>query len=344
MNDGSGGGVSNYEEELAESLDRLPDIDLITETVGPVQIPLVDPHIRRPFIVRNLINKLSEADIIHLPSQDYAPALIRNDIPQPVVVTVHDIIPYVTNLTPFYRKLSSHVSVKGLESADKVLSISEHTKKDVVKQTPLSTDDISVVYPSAELEFTDVCDWENIRMKYGISEDYILYVGSKAKRKNIYTLIKSMKSISDVDLVLVGRDPFPFKSEKINFLSKIHGVEDRVIQTGFVDQSELGSLYRNALAFVFPSLYEGFGRPPLEAMSIGTPVVASSHTAVPEVVGDAGLLCDPNNPKEWAQAVGKIKNNESLRDDLIESGFKRSNEFNFKKTVESIQEIYRELL
>jgi len=344
MHDGAGGGIGNYERELADNLKDVPGISLETKVIGPVEIPLVDPHIRRPFVIQRMMEQFDDADIIHLPSQGYAPALIRNDVPQPVVVTAHDLIPYVTNLTPLYRKLSSYASVKGLENADQIVSISGYTRKDIIENTNVQEENISVIYPSAELEFTDLVDSGYISQKYDISGDYILYVGSKAKRKNIYTLIKCMKYCQDLNLVLVGRDPFPFKSKKIRWLARVHGVEDQVIQTGYVEKEELGRFYKDALAFVFPSLYEGFGRPPLEAMSVGTPVIASTYTAVPEVVGDACLLCDPTQPRQWAGAVKKVRSDTTIEEELISAGYERANEFDFEQTAREMKRVYEKLL
>ena len=344
MHEGSGGGVSNYERELANNLKDITDINLITKFTKPPKIPVIDPHLRRPLVVRKMINQMDSADLVHLPSQQYAPALIKSDFDRPVVVTVHDLIPYVTNLTPFYRKLSSHLSVEGLKIADQIICISKHTKNDILKHTKISEKQISVVYPSAELEFDEISDSQYINEKYDISGEYILYVGSKAKRKNIFTLIRSLKYTPDINLVLVGRAPFPFKSKKIEAYSRIHGVSERVIQTGYVEKEELGRFYKDTLAFVFPSLYEGFGRPPLEAMSMGTPVIASSATAIPEVVNDACLLCDPTQATEWADAVQQIRDDENLAKELISAGHKRADEFDFEKTAIKTKNIYDKII
>jgi len=175
--------------------------------------------------------------------------------------------------------------------------------------------------------------------KYGVSGKYILYVGRLDKKKNILNLIEGFSLLLQNDktiphkLVLAGDASFGY--DEMTYMVRQFGldVDERIIKTGWVEESDLPYFYRGAAAFVFPSFYEGFGIPLLQAMACGIPIAASRAASIPEVAGDAAILFDPSDPQEIADALKEVLIDESRRISLIEAGFKRSNGFSWEKTA-----------
>lgn len=215
---------------------------------------------------------------------------------------------------------------KTIKSCYKIVVISQSTKLDLMKYYRVPENKISVIYPS----FSETNIVEQ-KPKIQIKKPYILYLGTLEPRKNIPFIIKAFKKVGEDlkiphKLIIAGKKGWGFK-EIFDTVHKLN-LEKEVIFTGYVSDAEKKYLYKHAELFIYPSLYEGFGIPPLEAMYYGCPVITSNISSLPEVVGDAGLMIDPYNIKTLISAIIKVINNEKLRKEMIGKGFKQAKKFN----------------
>jgi glycosyltransferase involved in cell wall biosynthesis len=184
---------------------------------------------------------------------------------------------------------------------------------------------------------------EKVRSRYGLPERFILHVGTIEPRKNLPTLFQSLKLLStrEVRLVIAGRKGWSCE-EIFAQLARL-GLESQVVFTGFVLDEDLPALYSLAEVFAYPSLYEGFGLPPLEAMACGTPVVSSNSSSLPEVVGDAAILVAPGDVPGWKEAFETLLARPELKASLRESGLRRASRFTWEAAALKTREVYREV-
>lgn len=234
----------------------------------------------------------------------------------------------------------------GLDHAEKVITVSNYSKNDLVNYYKADSNKISVVYNGYnKLIFRKIDDKTEISKvleKYGISRPFILYVGRIEKKKNIpklieaFSIVKQSGKLAGNKLVLVGKASFGF--DETNYSIQEFGLANDVIITGWVEEADLPFLFNAATAFVFPSNYEGFGIPLLQAMACGTPIVTSCSTSIPEIVGDAAFLFNPLSANSIAEGIAKIINSEELRSKLIDEGRKRIQNFSWMKCAEDTLE------
>jgi glycosyltransferase involved in cell wall biosynthesis len=313
-------------------------------------LSLITKHLLYPHIVRK---KMKEG-IVHVISQDQAHVLSYVD-PKRSVVTALDIFPlYVLRrVRQEYGKLNYLLHIidvplwlKGLKRAGKIIAISKFTKKELVKGLGYPTEKIEVVYLGVD------------RRKYRPLHSFkkptcfedgktILYVGTEEFRKNVPTLVKALhklkKKIPTMKMVKVGRARSRLGRKKLlNLISELNLKKD-VKFIEYVSEKDMPLFYNSADLFVFPSIYEGFGLPPLEAMACGLPVVTSNTSSLPEVVGDAGIMKDPNDVEGLANAMYEVLTDNGLREDLIKKGLKRAKIFSWEKTAKKISRIYKEI-
>ncbi|MCH5203862.1 MAG: glycosyltransferase family 4 protein, partial [Oscillospiraceae bacterium] len=238
---------------------------------------------------------------------------------------------------------------KSIKRSDKIITISEFSKSRIIHHFGVSEDKISVVccgidrsrYSSERSkEKADEC-----LKRLGIYEKYILYLGTLEPRKNITGLADAYKILSDTlpdcpVLVIAGGKGWLYESifERV----KTMGLEDRVIFTGYVSDEDTPVLMSGAELFCFPSFYEGFGMPPLEAMACGTPAVVSDRTSLPEVVGDAALKADADSPEDIADAMKQILTNEQLKRSLSEKGLARADKFSWENSAKALISFIKE--
>ena len=185
---------------------------------------------------------------------------------------------------------------------------------------------------------------ESIREKYNLPQKYILYLGTIEPRKNIERIVKAFKKYKkevsdDLKLVIVGKKGWKYD----NIMKLIESMETDIIITGYIDEDDKIPIYKLAQIFVFPSLYEGFGMPILEAMAAGTPVITSNISSMPEVAGEAGILVDPFNEDEIFEAYRKILSDKELRREMIQKGLEQAKKFEWKKSVEILEKIYEKM-
>jgi glycosyltransferase involved in cell wall biosynthesis len=205
---------------------------------------------------------------------------------------------------------------------------------------------VFVIHGGPDGEFQRLDDHEllaAVRARHRLPERFILTVATLEPRKNLPFLIEAYRRFrrltgTKLGLVIVGRAGW--KLESLQPALRESGQE--IVLTGFVPQRDLVALYNLAEVFVLPSLYEGFGLPPLEAMACGCPVIVSNRGSLPEVVADAGLLIDPENPDSLVRAIGRVEANQSLRDELARRGLKRAKQFSWKTSAVKTEEVYQQ--
>jgi len=268
---------------------------------------------------------------------------------RPYTVTIHDLtislFPGKGNkIWKFFQKIAYDIIIKNATvKAKKVLTISENTKKDLIEQLHVPKEKIEVIYNGVSDEFTLIEDpkiFQKTLSKYKIKKEFLLYTGVWRYHKNLprlieaFAILKQKKNI-DISLVITGKpDPdYPETKEKVKELN----LTDDVIFTGLVDEEELIHLYNAANIYVFPSLYEGFGLPPLEAMKCGTPVVASNSSSIPEICGEGNaIFFDPYNVDDMAEKIEKVYRDADLQAELIEKGMAHASRFTWQITGQKI--------
>ena len=245
----------------------------------------------------------------------------------------------------FLHTLSHKMFLRNsLRRADRLIAISEFTKREIVRLFPQYEGKISVALGAVSPGFVPIDDnvlLENVRSKHHLPERFILFVGTLEPRKNISGLLRAYSSIRAQiphRLVVVGGRGWKY-SDVFDLIQKLD-LSDSVLFTDYIPLEELPAVYSLAEIFCYPSFYEGFGLPVLEAMACGTPVVTSDITSLPEVAGDSALLADPASPEEIAEGLLTLAQNENLRENLSEKGKLRAKEFLWEKAAAATLEIY----
>jgi len=296
------------------------------------------------------LTAVSRADIIHQPAFS-APVLRR----QIAVVTIHDVIAlrFPDSVKRMTRFFFTKVMPFSYRFADHCITDSECSKRDILELLQLPAEKITVVPLAASSIYRphtskeDFAAIESSKARNGITGPYLIHLGTLEPRKNLPFLIRAYHKAlrrggPSYQLILAGQKAgsYPAVAAVIEEL----GLHQRVICTGYTEASELPLLLSGATALLFPSLYEGFGLPPLEAMQCGTPVLSSSASSLPEVVGEAGILLDPEDEAAWVEAIVRITTDEDLRTQLREAGLKQAKKFSWAKTAAQTVSVYRALL
>ena len=290
-----------------------------------------------------------KVDLLHVPA--FSPAFCG--VCKYLVVTVHDIAGMlfpnqIGRASAFYWGWwLPHV----VRRADRILADSHHTRKDLLEHLRVPESKITVVYPSGHEGFRADIPKEKIeavQKKYGIGGRYFLFVGTLEPRKNLPRVLDAFKVFLEghleYQLVLVGSQAFAH-GKYAEQLSRDHDVASAsVLAPGFMDHESLNALYCGAQGLIFPSLYEGFGIPILEAMASGCPVLTSKVTSTPEVAGDAGLLVDPYCVDEITRGMTQLAEDSAPRRKLVDRGFAQIKKFSWKFTADGVIEAYKSLL
>jgi len=297
-------------------------------------------RLRLPVPVDALIGPV---DVFHSP--DYVLPPVRR---ARKVVTLHDLsfLRYPEGAEPSLRRYLSAVVPRCAGEADVVLADSENTRRDVVELLGLPSEKVEVVYPGVDQRFTVTQDrevLEAVKELYSLSYPFILSVGTLQPRKNLIVLLEAyamLKERRDLPhrLVIAGGKGWLYEGI-FRRVEKLSLTKD-VVFLGFVPDDHLPGLYSLADVLAFPSLYEGFGLPPLEAMACGTPVVTSDSSSLPEVVGEAGLMVPADDPAAVAEAMSQVLDDASLRADLIVRGLARAAEFSWEATGKKLLATY----
>ena len=275
-------------------------------------------------------------DILH---PTYYSLLSRQAIDRskyPIVLTVYDMIHELFAQQMDSTGEQAEIKKKAILSADAVICISENTRQDLLKLYSVPEEKVSVTHLGSQIDATMSYGKETVPL-----EPYYLYIGGRGAYKNfdllLTALAKAVSKYPDLKLCVVGS---AFNQEEHRRISELK-LEQNIEHWSHVGDRALAKLYRCSVAFVYPSLYEGFGIPPLEAMSCGTPVIAANTSSIPEVVGDAGILFNPKSSRDLADILLSLVDDAQKCDRLIKKGFQRSKLFSWDKTAAKTLDVYR---
>jgi glycosyltransferase involved in cell wall biosynthesis len=354
-------GLGRYAGEIASALARQDSVDLslFYNRQGNAQLPSYLDHLphktvkmgNKPWRMAVLLSQLMHwpmdvtfgaVDVFHATNH-----LLAHFGQAGTVFTLHDLIflHFPEYHLPYNRWYLSFAMPRFLRAADAVVTPSECSRQDAINFYGLPAEKITVIPEAAAPGFkpaTDQTRLDAVREKYNLPKRFILHVGTIEPRKNLSRLLDAFKSLlayqPDLRLVLIGKKGWLYDE----FFQKLRGLglEEVVIFPGYVKEADLPSFFHLAEVFVYPSLYEGFGLPPLEAMACGAPVVCSNAASLPEVVGDAGLLVNPTDTKELTLALRRVLEEPDLRRRLSQQSLARASLFSWKKAAEQLKDLY----
>jgi len=284
-------------------------------------------------------------DIFHMPQNGIG---LSDEISCKKIVTIHDLIPYVMPETVgrgYLLKFLKEMPII-IGNSDGIITVSEFSKRDILKYFPIDERKIFVTPLAADKKYTPLdkllCrnTLENV---YNLKDPFLLYLGGFSERKNVTSIITAFSRVykdlsKKYNLVIIG----DYKDSSQRLVKLVHelNIESHVIFTGFVPEEHLPLFYNCCDTFIYPSFYEGFGLPPLEAMNCGTPVIASNLTSIPEVVGDGGILINPYDIDEISLAIGNLLSNEKLKTELSSKALLRAKEFSWETTARNTLKVY----
>jgi glycosyltransferase involved in cell wall biosynthesis len=354
-------GIGTYVRNLALGLSRIddgseyvllcrPDDEGFVASLGSRFRPIMERagnySLREQFSVPLALQR-ARVDLFHAPHYVVSP-LTRC----PFVVTIHDCIhlrfpEYLPNrMAPVYAHQMMALSAR---RARRILTVSQASKRDILHYFGVPPTKVEVIYNALDERLADppsADDLERVRQRFLLTAPFVLYTGNIKPHKNLDRLIEAFalvrRQTDNLKLLIIG-DAIS-KYPNLRRLVHRHQLHRDVRFLGFVPDATLAALYRMAAVFVFPSLYEGFGLPPLEAMASGTPVITSNVSSLPEVVGDAALLIDPLRPDQIAAAIQRILSDDALRADLVRRGRERARAFSWDRSVARVRDVYAELV
>ena len=290
-----------------------------------------------------------DIDIYHVPQNGVG---LSNYIQCKKIITLHDIIPLrmPETCSDRYLKIFNNIMPEIIKNCDGIITVSNFSKEDIAKEFNYPKNKIFVTYLASEDCYRPLekehCK-SAIKDRYSIDSDFILYVGGFSPRKNILSLINAFSLLKskykkDIKLVIAGKKGISYSIYKKR-VSDLN-LDSSVIFPGFIRMEDMPSLYNCAKLFVYPSFYEGFGLPPLEAMACGTPVIASNTSSIPEILKDSAVLLNPNDTDKLYESMCTVLEDCSLRERLIEKGLQHSLKYNWKKTAYDTIEAYKNTL
>lgn len=284
---------------------------------------------------------LNKCDVLHMTTYIVPPLTMT-----PTVVTIHD-LSYLVYPDAFSRRVRTMLTTlvpMSIRRAARVIAVSEHTKSDVIRFYGLAPEKIAVTPLAPGPAFVEMPRAADEQLPPGITEPFLLAVGNFEPRKNLDRLLEAFFVIArqgfDGQLVLVGKGS---GAQSIAARARQNGLESRIVLTGFVTERELVLLYNRAKLFVYPSLYEGFGLPPIEAMACGCPVVASNTSVMPETLGDAAILVDPASVSALANAMTAVLETDGLARTLEQKGLARARSFTWHETAARTRSVYADV-
>jgi glycosyltransferase involved in cell wall biosynthesis len=361
-------GVGTYIRNVVRTLaclDRESEYFLIGSPVKVAEFGVLPPNFQAVSLTegdtslkgnlefRGIVKRL-ECDLVHIPHLFWLP----RGLSCPYVLTVHDLLEHMygsRNASSLRRSLHFYLTRRVLRKAARVIAVSQFTKNEIEKLLAIADDRIEVVYNAIDERFlrghaTDA-DRELIAQRYLVNYPFILYTGAIRPHKNVVRIIEAFsalkselqkeKQFPDLKLIIIGDDLSSHPRLRRTVVRS--GVQNDVRFLGFVPIEVLRIFYDVARIFVFPSLYEGFGLPPLEAMAHGTPVVTSNTSSLPEVVGNAALLVNPENVFEIRRGLQRVLLDPALRAQMKQRGYEQAQRFSWTASVSRILEIYREV-
>jgi glycosyltransferase involved in cell wall biosynthesis len=318
-------------------------------------VPLADREntLKGNFEFRAIVRRL-HCDVVHIPHLFWIP----RGLPCPYVVTVHDLLEHMYGAregSNLRRSLHLHLTRRALHKAARVLAVSQFTKSEIEQTFGIPGERIEVVYNAIDERFlrghASQSDCDLIAERYQVNYPFILYAGAIRPHKNVVRTIEAFSALKtelekegqfpDLKLIIIGDDLSSHPDLRRTVIRS--GVQNDVRFLGFVPIEVLRIFYDVAKVFVFPSLYEGFGLPPVEAMAHGTPVVTSNTSSLPEVAGNAAVMVNPENVFEIRRALQKALLDPALRVRMKQRGYEQAQRFSWTISVARILEIYREV-
>ncbi|MFA9397255.1 MAG: glycosyltransferase family 4 protein [Clostridiaceae bacterium] len=292
--------------------------------------------------------KKNNMDIYHIPQNGIG---YSDTLTCKTIVTIHDLIPYIMPQTVgsgYLKKFLTQIP-RILDKCNGIITVSEYSKQDIIRFFPDTKDKVYVTPLAADSIYKpldkEICK-HSLNEKYNMDKPFILYVGGFSERKNVESIIQSFHNIykklnKEYNLIILGsiRD----KLSTLKSLVEKLDMNENIKFLGFIENNMLPVFYSAADVFIYPSFYEGFGLPPLEAMSCGCPVISSNTTSIPEVIKDAGILIDPYNIKSIENALESVLNNNTLRENLSLKGLSRSSLFSWDNTAKLTLDAYNEV-
>jgi glycosyltransferase involved in cell wall biosynthesis len=342
---------SNY--FLIGSADRMAECGALPPNFHSVPLDEPDNTLKGSLAFRAIVRRL-DCDVVHIPHLFWIP----RGLSCPYVITVHDLLEHMygsRDASSLRRSLHFYLTRRVLRKAARVIAVSQFTKNEIEKLLAIADERIEVVYNAIDERFlhghaTDL-DREMIAQRYLVNYPFILYAGAIRPHKNVVRIIEAFSALKselhkegqlpDLKLIIIGDDLSSHPRLRRTVVRS--GVQNDVRFLGFVPIEVLRIFYDVAKVFVFPSLYEGFGLPPLEAMAHGTPVVTSTTSSLPEVAGNAALLVNPENVFEIRRALQRALLDPALRAQMKQRGYEQAQRFSWRASVSRILEIYREV-
>lgn len=284
-----------------------------------------------------------QIDVVHA-TVNVSPVLTS----RPSVVTVHDLafLRFPDQYPGIKQRYLTVLTRRSVEHATRVIAVSENTRSDVLHFYDIDPEHVIVVPNGVDPSMTPITDerkLEAFRRRHGLPHEFILFLGTLQPRKNLIALLRAWAELDArerLPLIVVGAQGWMY--EPIYDEARSLGVAGHIVFKGFAEPEELVSWYSAATMFVYPSLYEGFGMPVVEAMACGTPVIASNASSLPEVAGDAALLVDPWDVQGLGEAIEQLTNDRQLRDDLSRRGIEQSAKFSWARTARKTADVYRQ--
>jgi glycosyltransferase involved in cell wall biosynthesis len=319
-------------------------------------VPLAEPErsLRSYWEFRAIVKRL-ECDLVHIPNLFSVP----RGLTCPYVMTVHDILEHLSRArqqTGFWRSLHFQMTKRVLRGAARIFAVSNFTKLEIEKLFSIPAGRIEVVYNAIDERLlhghASAADRQLIVERYQVTYPFLLYAGSISPHKNVVRMIEAFSALKtelekdhafpDLKLIIIGDDLSGNPDLRRTVIRS--GMQHDVRFLGFVPIEVLRTFYDAAKIFVFPSLYEGFGLPPLEAMAHGTPVVTSNVSSLPEVVGNAAVLVHPENVFEIMRALHRVLLDQPLRERMKQRSYRQVTKFSWEKSVRRIMDAYQEVL
>ncbi len=361
-------GVGTYIRNVVRTLGRLDHENSYflvgppakVQEIGPLPpnfhtAPLVAPERSlKGFLEFRDALKKTDCDLVHIPNLFSVPRML----PCPYVMTVHDMLEHMSRArqqTGFWSTWHLQMTKRVLRGAERIFAVSNFTRTEVEKLFGIRPGRIEVVYNAIDERFlrghASAADRELIAQRYQVTYPFLLYAGRISPHKNVVRMIEAFSALKtelekdqlwpDLKLIIIGDDLSGNPDLRRTVVRS--GVQNDVRFLGFIPIEFLRIFYDEAKIFVFPSLYEGFGLPPLEAMAHGTPVITSNVSSLPEVVGNAAVLVNPENVFEIMRALHRVLTDKALRERMKERGYKQAMRFSWEISVRRVLDVYGEI-
>ncbi|HSA92164.1 MAG TPA: glycosyltransferase family 1 protein [Terriglobales bacterium] len=360
-------GIGTYIRNVVQTLARLDQRNQYVligrpqgfEEIGPLPANFLTEALPPEQSARNYFEfqevvRLYGCELVHVPHLFWRP----RSIPCPYIVTVHDLFTYMSrrpDRSALQRFLRTYLTRRVLRHADRIVAVSDFTRHDIMRLFGIPEEKIEVLYNAIDGRFrlghATGAERQVIAERYQVHYPFLLYAGNIKPHKNIVRLIEAFSALKtelkkdgklpDLKLIIIGDDLSQHPDLRRTVIRS--GVQHDVRFLGFVPIEVLRTFYDAAKVFVFPSLYEGFGLPPLEAMAHGTPVVTSNVSSLPEVVGNAAVLVNPENVFEIMRALHRALVDQPLRERLKQRGYEQIQRFSWETSVARLIEIYEEV-